>query len=260
MLSATLAAGAISLVSYRKHALSSSGAIAALVVGTIIFTIGGWSASIVLVLFFVGGSILSKLPAPHNNSTKDVPRDWKQVLANAWLPTVSMLLLQLHPELREQTSALFLGALATAAADTFATETGIRYGRSVVSIATFRPITKGLSGGVSTNGTLASVAGALLIAVGFALVQSLGNLCELAGVNWFLPLILSGVLGALSDSWLGATFQGKFRCTECGAIVEEKTHCEKNTKRITGISWVGNNLVNAIATGIGGVVFLSLLR
>jgi uncharacterized protein (TIGR00297 family) len=171
-----------------------------------------------------------------------------------------MVLLQLHPELREQTSTLFLGALATATADTFATEIGIRFGRSVVSIATFKPITKGLSGGVSIFGTLASIGGALLIAIGFAGVQSFGNLCELAAVNWFPPLILSGVLGALSDSWLGATIQKKLRCSECGTVMEEKMHCGKPTTRISGIPWVDNNLVNAIATGIGGAAFLTLLR
>ena len=256
-------AGVISIISVRARVLDLSGGIAAFLLGTIVFSIGGLSASIVLILFFIVGSALTRLPRKNHlrptDDSSQLSRNWKQVLANGWIPGVTMLTLYLKPELREETTVVFLGAIATAAADTFATEIGTRYSKRTVSLATFRPIQNGLSGGVSFIGTLASVVGALTIAVGFYFSRSLGNLCEFAGINWFLPILAAGFLGAMIDSWLGATIQVKYRCGTCGSITEARTHCGNVSERISGITWIDNNVVNAISILMGGLLYLSLL-
>lgn len=257
---AAFSAATISYAALRTKSLNLSGALAAFLLGTIVFAIGGWSASILLVLFFVTGSLLSRLPSKSSNDEKEPPRNWKQVLANGWLPGIAMLVLYFRPDLREETTALFIGALATAAADTFATEFGVRYSKRAVSIATLQPIEKGLSGGVSLTGTLASILGALAITTGFYFSMPLGNLCELAGINWFLPLIFAGFVGALADSWLGATIQVKNRCSECDALTEKQIHCYRETEWARGFSWIDNNVVNAIATGVGGLIALHFIR
>ncbi|MBL8050552.1 MAG: DUF92 domain-containing protein, partial [Anaerolineales bacterium] len=50
----------ISYLAYKAHSLNKSGAIAAFVVGTIIFGIGGWSWAILLLTFFITSSGLSR--------------------------------------------------------------------------------------------------------------------------------------------------------------------------------------------------------
>ena len=54
-----LLAVVISFLAYRAHSLDKSGAVAAAVMGTIIFGLGGWQWSILLLAFFITSSALS---------------------------------------------------------------------------------------------------------------------------------------------------------------------------------------------------------
>ncbi len=56
-----LLAVSIAYLAYRVHTLSRDGAIAAALVGTIIFGLGGWQWSVLLLAFFISSSALSRL-------------------------------------------------------------------------------------------------------------------------------------------------------------------------------------------------------
>ncbi len=253
--------GVVAIASYRLRALSFSGSIAAFVCGTLVFVIGGISASIALFTFFVIGSLLSKLPrkTDRKKPVGHSERNWKQIAANGGVPCAALLIMFVRPDLREESSMLYLGAIATMFADTSATEIGTRLGSRTISILTFKPITSGVSGGVSWAGLAASIAAPALLALLHFWSRSLGGLCEFQATRWAVPLIAGGFLGALSDSILGASVQAKYRCNTCDRIVETKAHCDGGVTLISGFDWIGNNGVNAMASVIGAIVALVLL-
>jgi uncharacterized membrane protein len=58
----------------------------------------------------------------------------------------------------------------------------------------------------------------------------------------------------LADSALGASIQGRFRCSRCGLGSERRMHrCGTPTDRVGGVAWLNNDGVNALATGIGAL-------
>src|SRR5690606_31015398 len=123
------AAGAIAVAAAarRTRSLSPGGAAAAVLVGTAAIGAGwGWGA--LLVAFFVASSALSRMGAAERDRrtaamvAKGSDRDAIQVAANGGLFALAAMgqLFWPHP----WWSALGVGALAAAAADTWATEIG----------------------------------------------------------------------------------------------------------------------------------------
>jgi uncharacterized protein (TIGR00297 family) len=211
--------------------------------------------------FFISGSLLSRLSSASTNleGNRGVGsgRNWLQVTANSIAPVAGVLLTTFKPEIREQATLFFLGSLATATADTWATELGMRYGKDVYHILSFRKMEKGLSGGVSVAGLAASVAGAALIAVLPYLVFWEGNkLCGLVLVHIFPIVLIAGISGALLDSIIGATLQAKF-ISEDGHIIEEKT---PGARLRSGVPVIGNNATNLISTIWGGLIAAGLIN
>jgi uncharacterized protein (TIGR00297 family) len=255
-----IAALAVSLVSVRAKALTMSGAIAATVVGGTIFGFGEWSATVILLAFFLSGSILSRLnhtPAPllqKERGNKEA-RDYKQVLANGLVPMLAIILLAVRHDLRPEATLIYLGSLATATADTWATEIGKRFGKRVYDCVTLKPMQPGLSGGISLAGTLASLAGALVIAA-LSLIEFPNDegLCGLVFVKVLVVIPLAGFSGAMIDSVIGSRFQAKY-LTRDGQIIEENPAGSSLT---SGIRAIGNNATNFISTLLGGLIALGI--
>jgi uncharacterized protein (TIGR00297 family) len=243
---AFLAAFIISFTAYKLRMLSFSGMIAAVVTGSIVFGFGGISAAVLLVTFFLSGSLLSKLNRKHGDA-----RNWKQVLCNGIVPSVAVIIIVLRPDLREEITLLFLGALATATADTWATEIGMRFGAKTYNIFTFRKMQKGLSGGVSLIGIFASAFGAFAIAaISLINFSDTDMLCGLVLVKVIPVITICGTCGALLDSLIGATVQAKYQLPD-GSITESKAD---GAILYSGIPFIGNNATNLIATLWGGVI------
>ena len=51
----------VAYLAYRAHSLNTGGAIAATIVGTIVFGLGGWQWAILLLAFFITSSGLSRM-------------------------------------------------------------------------------------------------------------------------------------------------------------------------------------------------------
>ncbi|MGH7673519.1 MAG: DUF92 domain-containing protein, partial [Gemmatimonadales bacterium] len=150
----------------------------------------------------------------------------------------------------------FAGALAAAAADTWATEIGARSPTPPRLITSGAPVPHGASGGITALGTLGGVAGAVALA-GLALAlqppaagPGLAHPGELAAA-----VALAGVAGMVVDSLLGATVQGLFECPSCGARTEQRaTVCHEPVRLIRGYRWLDNDAVNLAATLVGASV------
>ena len=243
---AVLLAAGVALVAYRARSLSASGAIAAFAVGTVVFGAGGWPAALVLFAFFIPSTVLSRAGRARKRALLDVgkqgPRDAWQVLANGGVAALCVLL-ALH--LGAPLLAACAGAFAAASADTWGTEIGTLAAGNPRSILTFQPIERGLSGGVSFTGSLATVAGACCVAA----------VAWLAHLGPFLPIALAGVAGGFLDSALGASAQALRRCPACGVDCEtDPHHCGTPTVLRRGFGWIENDAVNFAATLAGAVV------
>ena len=66
--------------------------------------------------------------------------------------------------------------------------------------------------------------------------------------------------GTVSDSFLGATLQGIFRCPSCENLTERRIHCgEHETVLHSGSRYVNNDLVNVMCGFSGGLfVYVAL--
>jgi uncharacterized protein (TIGR00297 family) len=98
-------------------------------------------------------------------------------------------------------AALFVGSVATAAADTLASEIGVTGGEPYL-ITNLSRVPVGTNGGVTLLGEIAAVAGAFLIS---ALAYLLGIIPLI-----FVPAgILAGFIGTTIDSYIGAVFENR---------------------------------------------------
>lgn len=273
-----LSAG-IGWLAYRRDSLSKSGVAGAIITGTAIFGFGGWTWGLVLIAFFISSSVLSHFrqtdkTAMAEKFAKGERRDLAQTLANGGLGAllaVAVLLLIDLPGQARQGSPLYMyltlayfGAIATANADTWATELGVLSRTPPRLITTGQPVPPGTSGGITAYGTLAALAGSAFIGiVAFLLIQvaslaTTGALLVSDGpVVWIASL--AGLLGSLFDSLLGATVQAMYWCATCDKETERRVHtCGTPTRPLRGWLWMNNDAVNFASSVVGGVLAGSL--
>lgn len=256
----------IALIAHRREALTTSGALGAILIGAITFGFGGWTWGLVLFAFFALSSALSRYRQADKRELADkflkgAQRDVGQVLANGGLGAFIALLYFSYP-----TSALlaaFLGSIATVNADTWGTEIGVLSGVTPRLITTGRSVPVGTSGGITLLGTAASTLGALFIGVlGYVLLctEALIGAGNALRLSWIIPItLISGLLGSLFDSLLGATVQGIFYCARCEAETEKELHgCGLRTSHLRGWRWLDNDVVNFLSSLCGALVAIAV--
>jgi uncharacterized protein (TIGR00297 family) len=251
----SLAAAVVSLVAHRAKALTTGGAVVASTVGGLVYAGTGLRGAVGLVGFFLTSSALGRLPtAGVTRQARGATRDAVQVLANGGVPAAFALARVIAPPpIRSRLDAGYCGAVAAAAADTWATEIGTRFGGSPRSILTLSPVSPGASGGVTAAGFLGSIAGAGLVAG----LTGAGALSR----THHGPVLFAGVAGAVADSLLGATIQEVRICDICHMTTELPECCGRPTRIVRGIPGVNNDVVNALATATGaGVAFVLAVR
>jgi uncharacterized protein (TIGR00297 family) len=240
----------------RAGSLTVGGQWAAFATGTLVAAAGlRWA--VLLVAYFVTSSALTRLGhAVKAARTASVlpeagARSAAQVAANGGL---FALLVILGTALGSTPLRIAgLGALAAAAADTWATEIGTLWGGTPRSILTFAPMAPGASGGITAIGTAASVVAALLLGLAGAPMLS-------GGTGWgpaATAILAGGVAGSLGDSLLGATLQSKRWCEQCRTWTERRVHtCQYRTQHRQGVRWMTNDTVNFLATVVGALTAL----
>lgn len=231
-----LSAG-FSFLAFLLKRLTLDGMFAATIIGTFILGFGGWRAAGVVLLFFISSALISRPQTTQTNKSDytTIRRDGLQVWANGFWLIVFLVL-----DVIFNTAIFTIGAMAavaTATADTWATELGSRAPDSTYLITDFRSVAPGTDGGVSLKGTAAALMGSTLIAVASIYVFSLEFFV-------FLCIFIAGSLGCFIDSYLGAIFQ---RNNSPVTLPGSKT----------AIS-VDNNLVNSISTGAGALLAIIL--
>jgi len=255
----------ISALSYRIGVLNRSGALAASVLGLVVFGFGGWPWAVVLLGFFITSSGLSKLLKKRKRDlsekfSKGSNRDAGQVFANGGVAGFFVLFHILFPQAAWPWLA-FAGAFAAVNADTWGTELGVLSRQIPRSILTGKLVERGSSGGITLWGTLAGAAGAFLIALLAVFTWPAAIPNPMQEIPW-LPLMaitLAGVFGSLVDSILGATVQSMYYCPKCKKETERyPTHsCGSKTKHIRGLAWMDNDWVNILCAVTGALVMVA---
>lgn len=254
-----LAAIAIALAARRARSLSASGAWAAVAVGTAAVAAGwGWGA--LLLLYFVTASALSHAGAAEKERrtrgivAKGGARDAMQVLANGGVFALCALATRCGWGDPRVFSAAGAGALAAAAADTWATELGVLFGGMPRALAGFRPVPPGTSGAVSLAGTVGLLAGAAGVALAARALA-----LTLALTHGLAVVVVAGCAGAVADTLIGALLQERRWCDVCALATERRVHdCGAPTRRVGGVPVLDNDVVNLMATVVGAATALLL--
>jgi len=251
----------IAFFAYKAHSLNKSGAIAAAFTGTIIFGMGGWPWAILLLTFFISSSALSRAFKKRKQGleekfSKGHERDAGQVFGNGALATLFAALHFFYPEIMLPWIG-FAAALAAVNADTWATELGVLSPHPPRMITDLTNVVeKGTSGGISLIGTLASLAGAGLIGILAAILSPTDHWS--LNTNYWLLITVSGLTGALFDSFLGATVQAMYFCPKDKKETEKyPLHtCGTQTIHIRGWKWLDNDWVNFGCSAFGVITYL----
>lgn len=198
--------------------LTIDGGVAALGVGVLVLGGLGWRGAVLLLAFFISGSLLTQLGMKTLGAADPgrVARGYRQVLANGGVAAIAAAF---------GSWIVAAGALSAAAADTWATEIGAFSASPPRLITNGAPVARGVSGGITILGTLGGVSGALFIAV-------VDRLFAPPGVAPRATLIATvGIAGMLVDSLAGATVQAR--------------------------GWLDNDAVNLVATLTGAGLALA---
>lgn len=209
-------------IAYATKTASVSGMLSGILLGLITFVLGGFEWFIVLVVFFAVGGLSTKYRYDEK-AARGVAEDDQgrrgtaNVMSNglvsvvavtAWAASEQMAL----PEpLATIPSIVFLvafaGAVATALADTLASEIGVLYDQPRL-ITSFKAVEPGTDGAITLRGQVAGIGGACIVgALSFVMFPQL-DLVPL------LAMIVGGFIGMTADSLLGATVEGRHLANE----------------------------------------------
>lgn len=237
---AVLLPSLLALFALYKNKITTSGTLAAWLMGIIITYIGGLYAFIALALTFFLTILSDKL----KKKERDEKRTIYQMFSNVLTATCALVIYYFKQS--EIFLVMYFAVMGGSLADTLASSIGSLAKGKNINPLTFREMKKGESGAVSSLGMSASFLGGIVI----------GGVYYLSGgyiVN-YLIIILMSALDSYADSVMGAYLQGKYKCSKCKKQVESKVHCGKETKLVRGFSFVNGDAVNLLSNIIVFVV------
>ena len=214
-------------VAYIARAVDRSGAVAGVLLATVLYAYAAWPGLVMLGGLMVVGTGVTRLGYARKEALgvaegRGGRRGIGSVVANAGAGVAFAFLAGVTPYSGAFTLAM-VAAFATALFDTTGTEFGQAFGGRHVLVPTWRAVPEGTPGGVSVVGTMAGVLGATVLA-GVGWVMGL-----LAGAA-VLAVILGAFCGSTLDSFLGA-IMGK------GSRSDHHLRNLANTVAGAGVAW-----------------------
>ena len=214
----------LGFITYQRKALDFVGSAVMILMGIVIIFSAGANWLLLIIIFLVLSLLATRYSKKYKMSLGEFEgrRTSKNVISNGvvacfmaafggyYLPFVGG----------------FIGAIATATADTLASEIGVLYQPRLIT--TFQKVDPGTNGAVSTLGTAAGIVGAAIIGISAYFLGIIGN-----PVSAIVVSIISGTVGCFADSILGALFENRHLLT--------------------------NEHVNLIATIVGALVGIILI-
>ena len=191
----------LGFVTYYRKSLDVLGSVVMIVMGIIIIFSAGANWLLLIVLFLVMSLLATKFSKKYKQSLGEFEgrRTSKNVISNGvvacfmaafggyYLPFVGG----------------FIGAIATATADTLGSEIGVLDPHPRL-ITTFQSVDPGTNGAVSVLGTVVGIVGAGVIGIVAFLLGIVPSPLSAIAVS-----IISGFIGCFTDSILGALFENR---------------------------------------------------
>ena len=217
-----IANGVLALAGYYLRSVSSSGALGGWFLGAILILCAGGPMYVALLAFFMIGTAATKL-GYSRKAKKGLAqegggrRGFSHAFSNVGVAAICAIAVSRLLDLEDITVAYLMGiaSLATAAADTTASEIGQLIGRRAFLPLTLRSVPVGTEGAISVEGTLAGLVGGLLVAA--AGVLSLRTMIDVAPMVIAL-VALSAFLGSYLESVVGSWNRKRIRPVPNGAL------------------------------------------
>ena len=257
-------AAAIAWMGYRTRSLTLSGSLMAVIVGALTFSFGGPLVAAAVIIFFIAGSVLSRVHTPRADqarvlASKGAQRDAAQVAANGGVATACAIVGGVTALYGWPHASRFMiaavCAIAAASGDTWSTEIGALARGPARLITNMKVVDAGTSGGVTILGIVAAPFGGAIGGLAGAARPDI-----LVFPEWVAICAVAGMIGSVVDSLLGATIQGMWQCSKCAHTVEARVHiiCGTPCTLIRGLSWLDNDGINGIMTLVGAAVGYAL--
>ena len=212
---------------YRSKTADLSGLFSSALVGIILLVFAGPRWFLIMLVFFIVGSVATRYKFEYKKRIgveqgRGGARGYRNVFANGIAATAAAVLFGVFQQ--PVFIVMYVGCVATAAADTLASEIGVTGGIPTM-ITTLKKVPIGTNGGVTLVGESVALLGALTVSVA----------AYLLGVIT-LPMIpvclFAGFIGTNIDSFVGATLENR--------------------------GFLGNAGTNLLATVGGGLVAVAL--
>lgn len=211
---------ALAVIGYLGKSVNVSGLVGGIALGSILIVFGGWQMYILLIAFFVIGSACTKLGYSKKAELGvaqegEGRRGFSHAFANVGAAAILVMLGDLTSWDMRLMWLAAAAALATATADTTASELGQLLGKRPFMPLTFRRVSVGTEGAISLEGTLAGAVAAAVVALlaaagwhSFSADESLAAAFGGAAVSWRLLcaglIALAAVLGSWMESVAGS--------------------------------------------------------
>lgn len=257
-----LISAVIAIIAYNKKSLNRSGMIAAIILGSSIFILGGIIPFILMLIFFISSSIISKIGKIKKRNLDKIhekgdARDFIQVIANGGIALICVLLFQITKDVKFLVASAV--SFASANSDTWASELGVLSKGKTISIITGKSIEKGISGGVSLLGTASAFLGATVIGVSYTISYIFAWGYDNNIIKILLLIVLLGFLGSIVDSVLGVTIQGNYIDEASGNVTEKRINGARRNCLISGYRFINNDMVNILSNLIVTAISILIL-
>jgi uncharacterized protein (TIGR00297 family) len=212
---------------FRFKTADLSGLFSATLIGIILIVFADARWFLIMLAFFIMGSVSTRYKYEYKKRIgveqgHSGARGYRNVFANGIIAAAAAVLYGVF--VRPEFIVLYIGCVATAAADTMASEIGVTGGTPIM-ITNLKQVPIGTNGGVTVTGELVAIAGGFAVcAVAFLLnviTPEMAAICTIAGF-----------IGTNIDSFVGATLENH--------------------------GYVGNAGTNLLATIGGGIVAVGL--
>lgn len=204
VVTAAVIAFGFSYFAYRAKTADIPGLFSAALVGILLIVFAGISWFLIMLSFFILGALTTRYKMDYKRSLHVEEehggvRGYINVFANGLVSVCAAIGFGVtqHPAF----IAVYLGSVATAAADTVAGEIGVCSGKPLL-ITTLQPVPEGTNGGISVVGEIAGLFGAVFIA-------ACGVLLGVADLSIFLAAVIGGFIGTNLDSLIGELCENK---------------------------------------------------
>lgn len=201
------------LLAVASKKIDVKGALVGISMAFIIWIGTGEVVLLALFTFFVLGTLASSWKKAEKSELRlaqenEGKRSIRNVLSNGGVATILSFCAFLLPYYHSTLFIMAIASFAVACSDTLSSELGNIYGRKYFNIITLKSAPRGMDGAVSTEGFLVGILGSAVIAA----------LPMLFHIDWklFGIVTLSGFLGNIIDSILGATLQQKGKLSNHG--------------------------------------------